>query len=174
MIRVLVTYASKHGGTAELADVIAGALRDAGIGAELRPANEVREVAGFDAVIVGSAVYMNKWQGSALDVLKQLERHPEVKVWMFSSGPTGGSPESDEKAAEIITAQPAAPGEAGKRGAKLGARDHATFGGRITDDMGGFFERWMPRGDWRDLAAARAWSAGIGHEVREARIEGSQ
>ena len=172
MIRVLVTYASKHGGTAELADVVAGALREAGIDAELRSANEVREVAGFDAVIVGSAVYMNKWQGSAIDVLKRLERHPEVKVWMFSSGPTGGSPESDEKAAEIIAAQPAAPGEAGKRAAKVRARDHATFGGRVTEEMGGFFERWMPRGDWRDLSAARAWSAGIGDELLEARLEG--
>jgi menaquinone-dependent protoporphyrinogen oxidase len=165
MTRALVAYASKHGGTAEIAETIADFLRNTGVEAEARPAASVRDVDGFDAVIVGSAVYMNRWQGDALDVLKRLE-HAQVPVWMFSSGPTGGTADSDAKVVDILAAQPAAPGEAGKRGARLGARGHATFGGRVNDEMRGLLERWMPHGDWRDFDAVRAWAAHIACELQ--------
>jgi hypothetical protein len=34
--------------------------------------------------------------------------------------------------------------------------------------MGGFFERWMPKGDWRDFDAVRGWADGIAAELKDA------
>ena len=162
MTRALVTYATKHGGTADIGEAVADGLRTVGVEVDARDAIDVKDVAGFDAVVVGSALYMNKWQSAAIDVLKRLESCPGVAVWMFSSGPTGGDAKSDAKAAEVLAAQPPAPGDAGKLATRLGVRGHVTFGGRIDESMTSFLERWMPRGDWRDMDAARAWGAAIG------------
>ncbi|MGZ8633824.1 MAG: hypothetical protein ACXWZZ_08200 [Solirubrobacteraceae bacterium] len=43
---VLVAYASKHEATAEIAQRIAAAMREAGCAAEARPASEVRDLSG--------------------------------------------------------------------------------------------------------------------------------
>ena len=166
MTRALVAYASKHGGTAEIAEAIASELRDRGVDVEARPAADVRDLSGFDAVVIGSALYMNRWQGDAIDVLKRMEREGVRRpVWLFSSGPTGGTAESNAKVSEALAGQPPAPGDAGKRGARLGIMGHATFGGRVGDEMNGLLERWMPRGDWRDFDAVRVWAATIAGEL---------
>jgi menaquinone-dependent protoporphyrinogen oxidase len=166
MTRVLVAVGSKHGGTAAIADAIAATLREHGIEAERHRASDVGDLSYFDAVILGSAIYMNGWQAEAIDVLKRLEREPfGGPVWLFSSGPTGGAPEADAKVAEVLAAQPPPPGEAGKRARRLAVRGHVTFGGRIPDEMRGFFERWMPRGDWRDFRAIRDWTAMIARDL---------
>lgn len=55
--RVLVAYASRHEATAEIAAAIAGELGSAGCVA--------------DAAIVGSALYLGRWDESALDLLRR-------------------------------------------------------------------------------------------------------
>lgn len=164
--RALVAHATKHGGTGEIATRIAERLRTHGLEVELRAAADVRDVGNYALVIVGSAVYMNKWQRDGIDLLKRLEAdRAELPVWLFSSGPTGGTPEADAKVAQQLAMQPRAPGEAGRLADRIGVRGHATFGGRIDESMGGIFERWMPRGDWRDPAAIDAWADAIAEAV---------
>ena len=51
---VLVAYASKHGGTAEIAEALGEALRAAGVEAVIREASSVSDVSGFDGVVLGS------------------------------------------------------------------------------------------------------------------------
>ena len=160
----LVAYATKHGSTAEIAEVLGEALRTAGLTVDVRPVREVRALDPYGTVIVGSAVYMGRWQGDAIDFLQRFERdlraHP---TWLFSSGPTGGTPEADAKVAEA-TAMPEVvrpPADVASRSARIGARGHATFGGCVSDQMTGLLERWMPRGDWRDLDQVRAWATRI-------------
>ncbi|MFL6095161.1 MAG: flavodoxin domain-containing protein, partial [Blastococcus sp.] len=60
--RVLVVVATKHGSTKEIAQAIAGEL-----GAVLREAEHAASPAGFDAVVVGSAVYAGRWRETARD-----------------------------------------------------------------------------------------------------------
>ena len=67
-MRVLVSAASKHGATAEIADRIAAALRDAlpgGTDVDVVAAENVTTVDGYEAVVLGSAVYMGRWLDSA-------------------------------------------------------------------------------------------------------------
>jgi menaquinone-dependent protoporphyrinogen oxidase len=58
MTTVLVAYASKHGSTAEIANAVAEALCAAGLRADCLEAVDVRGLESYDAVVLGSAVYM--------------------------------------------------------------------------------------------------------------------
>jgi menaquinone-dependent protoporphyrinogen oxidase len=54
---ILVAYASKHGATQEIAERIAETLRATGGTVEVRPVESAGELAGYDAFVLGSAVY---------------------------------------------------------------------------------------------------------------------
>jgi menaquinone-dependent protoporphyrinogen oxidase len=168
--KVLVAYATKHGSTAEIAHIVADTLASAGFEASLVPAGDVSDVRGFDAVVVGSAVYHGRWQGAATSLLKRFERDLTSRpVYLFSSGPTGGTPEADEKVAAALASPPGVvpPDDVAKRAARIRAREHVTFPGRVDDDMTGLLERWMPRGDWRDLNAVHSWAESIAAALPE-------
>ena len=166
--RVLVAYASKHGSTAEIAQAIGEALAEMGFTTDVRPAREVRSLDEYSAVIVGSVVQMNRWRGDALDFVKRFERDLQARpTWLFSSGPTGGSPEADALVVSAAASPDAVPPpkDIAKRAAKIGARGHATFPGKVGEGVGGIFERWVPKGDWRNFDAIKAWARGIGTEL---------
>ena len=164
--RMLVAYATRHGSTAALAEAIGATVRDAGVEADVWPVGHCASIDAYDVVVLGSAVYMNRWLKDALAFAKRFE--PELArrpTWFFSSGPTGGAPEAEAKLAEVLRMQPVAPGEAGRLARRIGIRGHATFGGRVGEDMTGLLERWLPRGDWQDATAVRAWSRSIADAI---------
>lgn len=89
-MKVLVTAASKHGGTEEMAYAIAETLRAGGISTTLLPLARVESLADYDAVVVGSAVYAGGWLNGAQQFLKA--HREELKnrlVWLFSNGDPG-------------------------------------------------------------------------------------
>jgi menaquinone-dependent protoporphyrinogen oxidase len=163
----LVAYATKHGATAEIAEAIGEALRARGITTDVAPAETIRSIDDYGLVVVGSAVYMFRWQGAAVDFVKRFESQLQARpTWLFGSGPTGGSPEAEEKVAQALADQPPPPGNIAKRAARIGAREYRTFGGRIDPEAGGFFERYMPKGDWRDFEQVRSWANSIADAVQ--------
>ncbi len=169
--KVLVVYATKHGATAEIAQAIGAALGDMGLAADVRPAREVQALDGYGAVIVGSVVQMGRWHGEAIDFLKRFERELTARpTWLFSSGPTGGSAQADALVERALASPEAipAPNDIAKRAARIGARGHATFPGKVGEGTGGVFEKWVPKGDWRDFDAIKAWARGIGTELASA------
>ena len=164
--QALVAYASKHGSTAGIAEAVAETLRARGFVTDVMPAKEVRRIDDYGLVVVGSAVYMFRWQGDAVDFLKRFRRELETRsTWLFSSGPTGGDAEADAKMADILVTQPPPPGNAAKLAERIGVRGHRTFAGATADTMTGFFERWIPKGDWRDFDAIRDWANEIAGSV---------
>ncbi|MGH3734472.1 MAG: 2-oxoacid:acceptor oxidoreductase family protein [Micromonosporaceae bacterium] len=66
-MRILVTVASRHGATTEIAERIGDQLRDAlgqhdsAIRVEVRAADQPSQVDDYDAVVLGSAVYLGRW-----------------------------------------------------------------------------------------------------------------
>jgi menaquinone-dependent protoporphyrinogen oxidase len=165
----LVAYASKHGSTTDIAVMIGDVLTRSGVEATVRPSELVDDVKDFDVVILGSAVYMDRWQSEALDFARRFESDLRDRpTWFFSSGPTGGTPKAEAKVAELLDAHGPPPGQAGKLAAWIGVRGHATFGGRIDEGMTGLFERWVPRGDWRDFHAVATWAQMVADEARRA------
>jgi menaquinone-dependent protoporphyrinogen oxidase len=171
MTGALVAYATKHGSTAEIAEAIGETLRKRGIPTVVAPADAVRSIDEFGLVVVGSAVYMFRWQGAAIDFLKRFDRQLRDRpTWLFASGPTGGTPKDDARVAEILATQPAPSGHVAKLAARIEARGYRTFGGRVTSDMGGIFERWVPKGDWRDFDAVVDWANAIADSVQPVAI----
>ncbi|MFL6138715.1 MAG: flavodoxin domain-containing protein [Frankiaceae bacterium] len=162
-MRILVAVASRHGATAEMAEWIGATLREVLAGSVDPPTVDVRTVAdvpdvdGYDAVVVGSAVYMGQWLDDARRFIGQhadaLAARP---VWLFSSGPVGDPPmpaESPETTSAMV--------------ARIAPRGHRFFAGRVEPAELGRMERMAlrvvkaPAGDYRDPDAVRAWAAEI-------------
>src|SRR2546423_14354057 len=70
-MHVLVTVASRHGSTREIADAIAQELRMPGIDADVRHVEEVPDLNSYDAVVLGSAIYMGNWESEANQFLQR-------------------------------------------------------------------------------------------------------
>jgi flavorubredoxin len=61
-VKVLVCAASKHGATKEIAEAIGRRLAEAGLTVDLNDVEEVNDIAQYDAVVLGSAVYVARRQ----------------------------------------------------------------------------------------------------------------
>jgi menaquinone-dependent protoporphyrinogen oxidase len=163
---VLVAYASKRGSTAEIAGFIADTLRDAGLSVDCVEAANVEDVRPYDGVILGSAVYIKRWQGDARRFLRRnAEALAERPFWVFSSGPVG-DPDEHEDPSWLEPAKTIAQAE------HLGARGHVVFGGRVPAEPRGFVERAMVKNtppeyrDRRDWDEIRGWAARVALELR--------
>ena len=88
--QILVAYATKYGATAEIAEKIGQVLREAGLRTDVLPVDRVSDLSPYQAVVLGSAVYIGKWRKEAVKFLQANEKAlAEKLVWLFSSGPTG-------------------------------------------------------------------------------------
>jgi len=59
--KILVTYASRTGSTAEIAQAIGTTLAASGAPVDVRPMQEVQDLAPYSAVVAGSAIRGSKW-----------------------------------------------------------------------------------------------------------------
>jgi menaquinone-dependent protoporphyrinogen oxidase len=155
-LRVLVTYGSERGATAEIAQAIAETLLNARFDVDIANAREVKHLDGYDAVVIGGALYLGRWHR---DARKFVKRHANAlrarTVYMFSSGPLDGSASDGTipptpSVAKLVQA--------------IGARAHVTFGGKLARDAEGFITSRMAKklsGDWRSWHQIRAWAGEI-------------
>jgi menaquinone-dependent protoporphyrinogen oxidase len=162
MMRVLVTAATKYGATAEIAQMIAEVLADRGLEPTVVPPEQVEGVDGYDAVVLGSAVYAGHWRKPARELVNRCGTAlAERPVWLFSSGPVGDPPKPEEDpvdVAEIVAATK--------------AREHRVFAGKLVKRQLGFGEKAMvvalrvPEGDFRDWAEIKGWASEIADSLR--------
>ena len=159
---VLIAYATKYGATVEIAEKIGQVLREAGLRADVLPADRVGDVTAYRAVVLGSAVYAGQWRKEAATFLEANEKQlAERPVWLFSSGPTGeGDPVQLMKGWRFPEAQqPIAD--------RIRPRDIAFFHGVLDMKKLSLPEKLIikgikaPVGDFRDWAAITSWSATI-------------
>lgn len=155
MAKVLVAYASRHGATAGLAGWVADELRAHGHEAHAVPVGHVTSVEGYDAAVLGSAVYLDRWSHDAADLLtREAAAMRTMPVWLFGSGPVGGG-----------AVQPLAEQE--RLAALVGARGSQVFGGALDRSTHGPVSGEAVDagpGDWRDEREVRRWAREIaGH-----------
>ena len=161
--RVLVTVATKHGSTREIASALARELSGnrAAPGLELVasvvPVENRPDPGRYDAVVVGSAVYGGCWLPSAREFATAhaatLRGRP---VWLFSSGPIGPPPLPDAEPYDAATMRDL-----------LRPREHRVLPGRLEPRLLTFAERAVvtamraPVGDFRDWDLVRTWATEI-------------
>jgi menaquinone-dependent protoporphyrinogen oxidase len=182
-MKVLVAYASRHGATAGIAERIAAQLRGAGLLAEAHPVEEIDEVGGYDAVVIGAAAYTFHWLKAATRFVKRhredLRRRP---VWLFSSGPLG-TDLVDEDGRDIL--ESTRPREFAELHDLISPREERVFFGAWDPEAPpvGLGERLVrrmpaardaiPAGDFRDWPAIEAWAADIAKELLAAETAGA-
>lgn len=66
-----MTYASRAGSTAGVAEKIGKILRDLGEVAEVKPMNEVTDLTGYDAVVAGSPIQASRWLPEAMEFVRR-------------------------------------------------------------------------------------------------------
>lgn len=160
---VLITYSSKYGATKEIAQKIGQVLRQANLNADVLPVKAVRDTSSYQAVILGSALYVGKWNKEAEAFLKANEGTlAQRRVWLFSSGPTGhGDPVALLEGQRLPAGlQPVAE--------RIHPRDIAVFHGSIDPDKVNIIEKWAvknvvkkPLGDFRDWDMIARWAGDI-------------
>jgi menaquinone-dependent protoporphyrinogen oxidase len=173
MPHVVVIYASRHGGTAGIAERIAEVFRGRALDTELFAANDAPEPVRADGVVLGSAAYMGKWLE---DATTYIQRHRETlrtsPTWLFSSGPVGT--DMVDKEGHDLLAPPRFLVELAK---SIGARGTRVFRGRWdpSDPPMSVGERLfrilpisrdvLPIGDYRDWDAIDSWANEIADEL---------
>lgn len=87
---ILVAYATRYGSTQQVAEKVAATLREGGLGVDLRPMQQVHSLEGYDAVVLGSPIYIGRWHKDAHQFLSRhqaaLTQRP---VAIFALGPIG-------------------------------------------------------------------------------------
>jgi len=68
--RILVTYATRAGSTAEIAQAIAETLAGRGYAVDVKPVKEKPALDGYSAVVLGSAIRMGAWLPEAVNFVK--------------------------------------------------------------------------------------------------------
>ncbi len=152
---VLVAYATKLGSNAEIADAIATVIRGSGHHVSAVPTREVKALDGWDAVVLGSAIYAAHWQKDARRFVVRFHDALQTRpLWLWGSGPLDAKLASSglpitQHGAEIT--------------GDLGALDHRTFGGRLAADAPIDPQVLMthPIGDFRDWAAIEDYAREI-------------
>jgi menaquinone-dependent protoporphyrinogen oxidase len=172
---ILVAYVSKYGATEGIAERIAEKLRAVGQDAEVEPAKIAGELTGYDAFVIGSAVYNTHWMKEAAEFVRRnrvvLANSP---VWLFSSGPLG-TETTDQQGRELITV--AEPKEIAEFFEAVNPRGHRVFFGALDRSKLGFAHRavaklpaaqaLLPQGDFRDWQAIEAWAESIADELTD-------
>ena len=170
---ILVAYATRSGSTAEVAESIASALRQAGLKADLAPVGQVESLQGTTALILGAPLYMGKFPK---DFHRFLALHRAalalLRPWCFVLGPTRTEPADFEAARKQAVREL-------ERYPRLQLADLQIFGGRWDVKLLPFpFSLALrlpfnplakvPGSDIRDWNAIHDWSLAIAGQIKSA------
>jgi len=164
--RVLISAASGHGSTTEIARVIGETLGDKGIDVDIVPPEYVDSVADYDAVVLGSAVYTGHWLVPARDFAIRFQDQLAARsLWLFSTGPVG------DPAGKIAQSMKQDPVEIAQISRNAHPQDHQVFAGKLDPQLLSLTQRARSLvfrgvdGDFRDWTEIRQWADGIAADL---------
>jgi menaquinone-dependent protoporphyrinogen oxidase len=158
--RILIAYASRTGSTAEIARAVAKELEAMGFGVVVGEIDTVSSISGFDAVVIGTPVYMgNPGKSVGKFVTRFREGLGNVPVAAFAVGmaPVDSKVGSVDIVRENLQ----------KSLHPLRAVATTVFAGRLDPDRMSFMDRIMTRlmgvqtGDFRDWDAIALWARNL-------------
>jgi menaquinone-dependent protoporphyrinogen oxidase len=157
MNKILVTYATRTGSTAEVAAYLAEVLRSTGATVDVRHVKTVREVKGYDAVIIGSAIRMGHWLPEAVEFVKanrETLSHIPTAYFLVSGLLREDTPEMRQKVLGYLDPARAIL-EPISIGLFAGKMDYGKMDGldrSIAEAVS------SAEGDWRNWEAIRGWA----------------
>lgn len=164
--KILVTYASRAGSTAEVAEAIAKTLVEGGAEVDVLPMQDVQDVSLYRAVVAGSAIRKSKWLPEAAQFLHRhqetLTRKPFAMFTVCITLAMGNGPQY----------RSAVEGWVAPMRQLVRPRSEGLFAGML--DFTRLPVNWdtlllraavalriFPRGDHRDWNAIRTWAQGL-------------
>ena len=164
--RILVTYASRTGTTAGVAEAIGNSLAANGARVDVLPMSAVKDLAAYRAVVAGSAIRASKWLPEALEFVgKNQAVLSKVPFAMFTVCITMAMANGENYRSGVASwVQPVRalvhPVSEGYFGGMLDfnklPNNFDTIKLRAMVTLGVF-----PRGDRRDWQAIRAWAESL-------------
>jgi menaquinone-dependent protoporphyrinogen oxidase len=154
--RILVTYATRNGSTAGIAQAVGKELQSAGYNIDVTEIRSVTTLEGYHAIVIGAPLYM----GKVIDIGKFVGRYREqlsgLPIAAFAVGfaPVSKNPGQVEDSMKALNASlaPLSPVASG------------LFAGMLDPDKLSFIQRKMtemvkaPVGDFRDWDLIAAWA----------------
>lgn len=161
-MKCLVVYASAAGATAEVAQKVGQVLTEKGLVVDVYPVRQVRNIKGYDAVVLGTAIRMFKPLGQMMSFVKRLNRElAKVPTAAFTVGLAMKDGDEKGRADAAKYAEPFLQ--------KLGNNKSTEFfGGKLDlNTLSPLFRMVMSRmveddpsslGDFRDWNAIQSWA----------------
>jgi len=153
--KILIVVASKAGSTAEIAKFMSDELNKAGANSAVQTPDKVQHLTGYDAVIIGSPIYMGKWLSEARDFVENNQQIlKKIPTAYFLSCLALTDPAKQKEISTYLTNQrelvePIMEGR---------------FAGKMDYSKLSFFNRMMAKmvgtkeGDYRDWKAIKEWT----------------
>ena len=169
---VLITYCTRSGSTAEVAEAIGKTVRDAGLPVKVKAIGEVESIAAGTEVVLGTALYIGKFPREFHLFLTRFEKElAGMRPWVFVLGPT----EKERK--HFASAEEHARKELGKH-PTLRLADMRVLGGKFDPEhlnlafplglmmkLPGNPIKKMPVSDIRDWDWIHRWAEAIAEEI---------
>ena len=164
--KILITYASRTGSTAEIAEAIGKTLREDNAQVDISCMQDVIDLSPYRAVVVGSAIRKSKWLPEAMQFVRTHQetlRHKPLA--MFSVCITLAMSNSEQYRAAVA-------GWTAPVRALIRPLSEGLFAGRLDFEKLPFSLDTLklratvaagifPRGDRRDWNAIRAWAESL-------------
>ena len=157
MNTILVTYATRAGSTFEVAALVAEVLRTTGATVDVKYVRAVRELEGYDAVVIGSAIRMGQWLPEAVEFVKanrETLSHIPTAYFLVSGFLRGDTPEMRQRTLAYLD-----PVRKILEPISIGL-----FAGKMDYSTIDWYDRSIAeavsssQGDWRDWEAIRSWA----------------
>jgi len=164
--QVLVSAASGHGSTTEIARRIGQTLINSHFAVDIVPPEVVHSIEGYDAVILGSAVYAGHWLAAARDfAIRFQDPLAALPVWLFSSGPVG------DPSRKLVQSMEQEPADVTRIRQAIQVRGHRMFPGKLNPQALSIAQRASllvfrgMSGDFRDWADITQWADDIAADL---------
>lgn len=167
---ILVAYASKAGSTAEVADFIGKSLADKGAVVDVKQIKSLRDISGYQAVVIGSAIRAGELLPEAVDFVKLHKEHlRKIPVAYFVVCTTLRKNTEERRKKVNAYLDPLC--------AEIAPVDKGLFAGKMDYSKLDFISRIIikymvktPEGDFRDWDAIKKWTDRLFPKLIPARI----
>lgn len=156
--RVLVAYATRAGSTPQVAETIGQTLSARGAKVSVKPVTSVTDLAGYDAVIIGSAIRIGAWLPEAVEFVKANQAtlsKISTAYFVVSAFMRDDTPEVRQKVSAYLDPVRQI----------LEQKSIGLFAGKMDYGMLSLLDRFIvtnvakvPEGDWRNWNKIRAWA----------------